>query len=145
MRRTQIAITTWSRETRPATDDWLRTAPVEWSVLSVVLSALVVPAHAECVDVALHRVGERDTIRRRMADVRQLQRLGIARIDSHCRRGRHIYEMRRGHRPVRAIVTELDRCGFHSEEFSDAVSYTHLRAHETDSYLVCRLLLEKKK
>ena len=28
---------------------------------------------------------------------------------------------------------------------SMAVSYTHLRAHETDSYLVCRLLLEKKK
>src|SRR5665647_2652085 len=26
--------------------------------------------------------------------------------------------------------------------FSKAVSYTHLRAHETDSYLVCRLLLE---
>ena len=26
-----------------------------------------------------------------------------------------------------------------------AVSYTHLRAHETGSYLVCRLLLEKKK
>ena len=25
-----------------------------------------------------------------------------------------------------------------------AVSYTHLRAHETDSYLVCRLLREKK-
>ena len=23
------------------------------------------------------------------------------------------------------------------------VSYTHLRAHETDSYLVCRLLIEK--
>src|SRR5665647_1916667 len=28
---------------------------------------------------------------------------------------------------------------------SGVVSYTHLRAHETDSYLVCRLLLEKKK
>src|SRR5680860_1531343 len=28
---------------------------------------------------------------------------------------------------------------------STPVSYTHLRAHETDSYLVCRLLLEKKK
>ena len=27
----------------------------------------------------------------------------------------------------------------------DPVSYTHLRAHETDQYLVCRLLLEKKK
>ena len=25
-----------------------------------------------------------------------------------------------------------------------SVSYTHLRAHETDQYLVCRLLLEKK-
>src|SRR5665647_3699888 len=29
--------------------------------------------------------------------------------------------------------------------WSTSVSYTHLRAHETDSYLVCRLLLEKKK
>ena len=28
---------------------------------------------------------------------------------------------------------------------SHAVSYTHLRAHETRSNLVCRLLLEKKK
>ena len=28
---------------------------------------------------------------------------------------------------------------------SFAVSYTHLRAHETLRYLVCRLLLEKKK
>ena len=27
---------------------------------------------------------------------------------------------------------------------TDPVSYTHLRAHETDSYLVCRLLLEKR-
>ena len=25
----------------------------------------------------------------------------------------------------------------------EAVSYTHLRAHETGAYLVCRLLLEK--
>ena len=30
-------------------------------------------------------------------------------------------------------------------KYIQAVSYTHLRAHETDSYLVCRLLLEKKK
>src|SRR5665647_3612207 len=27
-------------------------------------------------------------------------------------------------------------------DLSEAVSYTHLRAHETDSYIVCRLLLE---
>ena len=30
-------------------------------------------------------------------------------------------------------------------DYTVPVSYTHLRAHETDSYLVCRLLLEKKK
>src|SRR5665648_404232 len=30
-------------------------------------------------------------------------------------------------------------------EFAKAVSYTHLRAHETRHDLVCRLLLEKKK
>src|SRR5678815_5130092 len=29
--------------------------------------------------------------------------------------------------------------------FLFAVSYTHLRAHETPEHLVCRLLLEKKK
>ena len=33
---------------------------------------------------------------------------------------------------------------FHAD-YVTPVSYTHLRAHETDSYLVCRLLLEKKK
>src|SRR5665647_3652711 len=35
--------------------------------------------------------------------------------------------------------------GFGPRRVREAVSYTHLRAHETDSYLVCRLLLEKKK
>src|SRR3546814_4734114 len=34
--------------------------------------------------------------------------------------------------------------GFHRREVA-AVSYTHLRAHETKANLVCRLLLEKKK
>ena len=31
------------------------------------------------------------------------------------------------------------------KEAAEAVSYTHLRAHETREDLVCRLLLEKKK
>src|SRR5664279_82634 len=34
---------------------------------------------------------------------------------------------------IRAVVIKVE-----------TVSYTHLRAHETDSYIVCRLLLEKK-
>src|SRR5674476_1629014 len=37
------------------------------------------------------------------------------------------------HRKLRQLLSEL------------AVSYTHLRAHETGRNLVCRLLLEKKK
>src|SRR5680860_359539 len=42
--------------------------------------------------------------------------------------------------------TEAQTCGCPVVAFNvTAVSYTHLRAHETDSYLVCRLLLEKKK
>ena len=32
-----------------------------------------------------------------------------------------------------------------TKEIVEAVSYTHLRAHETGRNLVCRLLLEKKK
>ena len=44
---------------------------------------------------------------------------------------------------------EPDYTGSHHEYIKHPdyipVSYTHLRAHETLRYLVCRLLLEKKK
>src|SRR5680860_1676672 len=41
---------------------------------------------------------------------------------------------------------DTERANFSKPEATTSpVSYTHLRAHETDSYLVCRLLLEKKK
>ena len=39
----------------------------------------------------------------------------------------------------RSILSSAVRCG----KWSEPVSYTHLRAHETRSNLVCRLLLEK--
>src|SRR5665647_3691780 len=39
----------------------------------------------------------------------------------------------------------VDRRGVETAVALGPVSYTHLRAHETASYLVCRLLLEKKK
>ena len=53
-------------------------------------------------------------------------------------------------------MIELRMVKMQSSEYSDytaylkldyciAVSYTHLRAHETEADLVCRLLLEKKK
>ena len=34
--------------------------------------------------------------------------------------------------------------GLFAQAGTIAVSYTHLRAHETPEHLVCRLLLEKK-
>src|SRR5664279_4857111 len=47
----------------------------------------------------------------------------------------------RGH-PIPDLVQIVLQIGL--ELLDGPVSYTHLRAHETDSYLVCRLLLEKK-
>src|SRR5664279_5995066 len=44
-----------------------------------------------------------------------------------------------------ALITLYMRNPSAFSSASRPVSYTHLRAHETDSYLVCRLLLEKKK
>src|SRR5680860_1824729 len=48
---------------------------------------------------------------------------------------------------VKVVVDRGVRGGKFLQGFDvpEPVSYTHLRAHETDSYLVCRLLLEKKK
>src|SRR5678815_5876987 len=51
---------------------------------------------------------------------------------------------------VRAVIssTWTKRIDYGTLEFPiehRAVSYTHLRAHETPEHLVCRLLLEKKK
>src|SRR5450756_2471743 len=44
-----------------------------------------------------------------------------------------------------AILTDKDKTAFFFVVTPEAVSYTHLRAHETRHDLVCRLLLEKKK
>ena len=41
---------------------------------------------------------------------------------------------------VKCEMTEFE---IQTRDICTPVSYTHLRAHETDSYLVCRLLLEK--
>src|SRR5665213_2830826 len=44
--------------------------------------------------------------------------------------------------PMRLCMSEM---ALRSNQIINAVSYTHLRAHETGRNLVCRLLLEKKK
>src|SRR5664279_5908685 len=51
----------------------------------------------------------------------------------------------RGSPPIlSAVVTGVTNTTltFRVSTVTEPVSYTHLRAHETDSYLVCRLLLE---
>src|SRR5674536_382513 len=49
--------------------------------------------------------------------------------------------------PIPLVQTDYDIVEHRSrvERRERAVSYTHLRAHETPEHLVCRLLLEKKK
>ena len=48
--------------------------------------------------------------------------------------------------PVLDGVIDYTKTHFSAEEaYLEAVSYTHLRAHETVLDLVCRLLLEKNK
>src|SRR5680860_1811189 len=49
------------------------------------------------------------------------------------------------HEPVARALEDRESLGLLGHHGHEPVSYTHLRAHETDSYLVCRLLLEKKK
>ena len=66
-------------------------------------------------------------------------------------KGQYLISQRSANRPTYPLMWECVGGSVVKGEDSlqgairEAVSYTHLRAHETDSYLVCRLLLEKKK
>src|SRR5678815_565680 len=70
-------------------------------------------------------------------------------------RPREIRQLGVALRDARVILLALIQCGFLVGSYGigvflplilqEAVSYTHLRAHETPEHLVCRLLLEKKK
>ena len=44
-----------------------------------------------------------------------------------------------------SVLRRIPQDGTFHQEGPIPVSYTHLRAHETELHLVCRLLLEKKK
>src|SRR5660398_249804 len=77
---------------------------------------------------------------------------GIA--ESQAKKGGHIICSTIEHHAVLEPVKYLEKQGHEITWLSvdengmvdpEAVSYTHLRAHETKANLVCRLLLEKKK
>ena len=57
----------------------------------------------------------------------------------------HPHPHPKGMAPMATFRTEVFQNEFLPDGGTDAVSYTHLRAHETVLDLVCRLLLEKKK
>src|SRR5664279_6093232 len=73
--------------------------------------------------------------------------------DSQMDRGEHHHHDQQPgqdhHRESLYLADERFQCDLHVTGqvhprcLARPVSYTHLRAHETDSYLVCRLLLEK--
>src|SRR5678816_1237904 len=73
---------------------------------------------------------------RRGGDTRRDQRASrdSSRPRSPCRNG-----------PRRTPAADCDIARACEGASAVAVSYTHLRAHETPEHLVCRLLLEKKK
>src|SRR5664279_3271180 len=91
---------------------------------------------------------------RRLSDVHNCRRIGSPRVAGSSSASRS--ERRVGSsvildlrpppcRRIRSFSTEARSWRSSSPRYIVPVSYTHLRAHETDSYLVCRLLLEKKK
>src|SRR5680860_1659763 len=107
------------------------TTPTVW--LSIFCSSMLVPRiHAFC--------------------------LGLVRLESCLKKRRqllcgHARQTQTLERPAR-LPEIFIKDGTHQGQYAvgywcrhpiEPVSYTHLRAHETDSYLVCRLLLEKKK
>src|SRR6266511_772442 len=97
----------------------LRTAPVEWRVLTVVLPARIVPAQAKRADVALQCVSKSNVIRCRMSRIGQVKWLRVRGVDSHRRLGSHVNFTRSVHRPFRTVSLELDRRRFNTEERSD--------------------------
>eukprot|EP00658_Telonema_sp_P-2_P016758 TRINITY_DN16493_c0_g1_i1.p2 TRINITY_DN16493_c0_g1~~TRINITY_DN16493_c0_g1_i1.p2 ORF type:complete len:103 (-),score=24.57 TRINITY_DN16493_c0_g1_i1:93-401(-) len=65
-------------------------------------------------------------------------RLRERELDGDCGEGAGLLGIPSGLRDVASVAGD-------GEVGVKAVSYTHLRAHETPEHLVCRLLLEKKK
>src|SRR5580765_2663603 len=109
------------KRSRPgaATGVALSTLPGERCVLPVVRSADVVPREAERVDVALHGVSQRETIRGRMARVLQMERLRGTRVDAHRTLRRHVDERRRFDRPLHATALEGNRRRFEAQELAN--------------------------
>src|SRR5437868_10243846 len=102
------------RERTAASDDELSTLPGKRRVLSVVLSGDIVPREAQCMNMTLRGMRERDAISGRMTRVVEVQRLGGGRIDALGAFSGHIHQFRRLHRPLGPVAMEANRRRFHT-------------------------------
>src|SRR5712692_5597982 len=103
MRTMQVEMRRRSRRESAAIDDGLCTPPGKRRVLSVVLSASIIPRQTKRAHVALRCMGEREAIRGRMAGVVEMERLRRVGIDSLGRLSRDLDEARRLDGPLGAV------------------------------------------
>ena len=69
----------------------------------------------------------------------------LSQVERFDEAGFYAYHLAEHHTPaVHSLAPSQNVFLAAASRTTQPVSYTHLRAHETDSYLVCRLLLEKK-
>src|SRR3989442_7629866 len=115
MRTMQPEMRMRSRSESAATADGLCTSPGKRRVLSVVLTARVIPRQTERVYVTFHRMSEREPIRSRMARVVEIERLGLVGADAHRPLSGHVEHARRLVRTLPGASIEIRRSPFHAQ------------------------------
>src|SRR5262245_51810084 len=116
MRTMQLAMRARSRRERAGTADALCAAPGEGSVLAMVLSAGVTPAHPQGVHVALRGMSEGKPARGGMARVLEVDRLVVGGVESQGDFGAHVDETPCSDRPPGTRAIEPDRRRGHAQK-----------------------------
>src|SRR5436309_12098924 len=104
----QLTMTARPRREGTATGDGLRATPGKRRVLTIVLSACVIPTQPQGVHVALQCMREGKPVRRRMPRVVQVERLGEVGVDPAGSFGGHVDELGGRDRPLGTRAIEAD-------------------------------------
>ena len=90
-----------------------------------------------------------DTVLRNLVDgpLKQHLLMSLQQLDTYDKLRNEVIRVRHAQMAAAAAPQPMDISDIGHEHLDalGTVSYTHLRAHETEADLVCRLLLEKKK
>src|SRR5664279_420989 len=138
----------WVRLARMVADRAADVGVLAWAVVSGHRSAMISLKAAWVSSVSTKRCIARSMSVSLSQDTASTRRAWSTRveIDAVCRMTKLATLLPRAACQVLPQTTRTEVTRTRIAKFpSWPVSYTHLRAHETDSYLVCRLLLEKKK